>query len=353
MSVSKEELANKVINDRPHVVILGAGASRAACPKGDANGKKLPLMSDLIECLELQSTLVEWGLDPKENFEDVFSKLFDQNEKEKTDELQDKVYEYFRSLRLPSKPTIYDHLVLLLRETDLISSFNWDPLLLYAYERNNGKGIKLPRLAFLHGNVGCGICKVHNRMNYLGMACEQCHKPLERMNLLYPIKQKAYDKDSGIKIQWKRFDNHLSNAYRFTIFGYSGPKTDVEAISRMHEAWKVEHKDKILADTEIIGHNTNDKIYEHWEGFFHSHYYEILDDFYKSSIAMCPRRGFEQSWARNIDAKFTDDNPIPKNLSFSELWKWYSQFVEAENEFRKAHPFPKPPSWYNRIKNNE
>jgi hypothetical protein len=32
----------------PHVVLLGAGASLAAFPNGDANGNKLPLMNDLI-----------------------------------------------------------------------------------------------------------------------------------------------------------------------------------------------------------------------------------------------------------------------------------------------------------------
>ena len=31
----------------PHVVLLGAGASRAVCTNGDKHGRKLPLMSDL------------------------------------------------------------------------------------------------------------------------------------------------------------------------------------------------------------------------------------------------------------------------------------------------------------------
>ncbi len=72
-TVSKEELAKKVTSDRPNVVILGAGASRATCPKGDVNGRKLPLMSDLVDCLNLCPKLEEWGIDPKQNFEDIFT----------------------------------------------------------------------------------------------------------------------------------------------------------------------------------------------------------------------------------------------------------------------------------------
>jgi len=33
---------------RSHVVILGAGASRAVLPNGDTNGKKLPVMDGLL-----------------------------------------------------------------------------------------------------------------------------------------------------------------------------------------------------------------------------------------------------------------------------------------------------------------
>ena len=38
---------------RPHVVILGAGASCAAIPNGDKNGKKISAMSGFIDKLGL------------------------------------------------------------------------------------------------------------------------------------------------------------------------------------------------------------------------------------------------------------------------------------------------------------
>ena len=38
---------NKMLH-APHVVMLGAGASVAAFPNGDKNGRKVPLMKDLV-----------------------------------------------------------------------------------------------------------------------------------------------------------------------------------------------------------------------------------------------------------------------------------------------------------------
>ena len=347
--MNKEELSKKVMSDRPHVVILGAGASRAVCPNGDKNGKKLPLMNDLVECLNLESKVIEYGMEPKQNFEDLFSFLFKSEAYEETNELQKIIYDYFKSLKLPDTPTIYDHLVLSLRETDLVASFNWDPLLLQAYRRNSGKGVGLPRLVFLHGNVRMGECKNHNRVNYVEETCERCNKKLEPVDLLYPITTKNYAQNNTLKINWERFERHLSGAYQFTIFGYSGPRTDEEAMSIMKKAWK-EKNEKLLADTTIISTTTNDEVYEHWKPFFHSHYFDLVDNFYKSSIAMYPRRGFEVSWQNNLEADFVEENPIPKDLDFPALWSWYHQFAEAEYEYRIKHPFPSPPTWHrNRI----
>ena len=326
-----------VISDRPHVVILGAGASRAACPNGDANGKKLPLMSDFVDCLNLRPKLKEWRVDPNQNFENIFSKLFEQEEKEKMNELEKIIYTYFYSLKLPLKPTIFDHMVLSLRETDFIASFNWDPLLLQAYRRNSLKGVELPRLAFLHGNVMVGSCKEHNTVNYIDQTCKICKKPLKPGKLLYPIKEKNYAKNKILKIQWQRLENHLKHAFNFTIFGYSAPKTDVDAVSIMKKAWKQDKLDPILADITIIVPNT-DEAYEHWKPFIHSHYIDSIDDFYRSSIATYPRRGFEASWKSNTQGNFVDFNPIPQNLSFPKLWEWYGQFTEAENRYRQKHP---------------
>ena len=64
------------INNSPHLVILGAGASRAACPNGDKNGKKLPLMRDLGEVLDINSIVKDYDLRFDDgNFEEFSSYL--------------------------------------------------------------------------------------------------------------------------------------------------------------------------------------------------------------------------------------------------------------------------------------
>lgn len=49
---TKEKIEQKIL-ESPHVIILGAGASRAPCPNGDKTGRILPLMNDFIDILDL------------------------------------------------------------------------------------------------------------------------------------------------------------------------------------------------------------------------------------------------------------------------------------------------------------
>ena len=91
---------------------------------------------------------------------------------------------YFESLRIPAQPTFYDYLVLSLREKDVIATFNWDPLLLQAYRRNSPIR-RLPQLAFLHGNVGLGICTNDKRKGHLGKVCGQCKNPFSLFDWIY------------------------------------------------------------------------------------------------------------------------------------------------------------------------
>ena len=61
---------------RPHVVILGAGASLQALPDGDKYGKVLPLMNNFVEVLELKNLLEAYGVDfHGKNFEELYSSI--------------------------------------------------------------------------------------------------------------------------------------------------------------------------------------------------------------------------------------------------------------------------------------
>jgi hypothetical protein len=314
---------------RPHVFILGAGASRAACINGDKNNRALPLMSDLVEVLGLGQTLKDWGFDPKGNFEDLFSSLHEKGEHEKIRSVEVIVENYFKSLKLPDRPNLYDHLVLSLREKDLIATFNWDPLLLEAYLRNKNSGLKLPRLVFLHGNVSIGICSANKHVGVLNGICS-CKRLLTKVPLLYPIGKKNYSDSLFIANEWNVLKRYLKSAFMITIFGYSGPKSDQEAIALMSEAWGP-GSERSMEQTSFISLQSEGEITENWDKFIHSHHYEIQKDFYDSWLANHPRRTGEAYLHQYLEAKFIDNNPIPKDLDFPELWKWYDQFKPAES----------------------
>jgi len=317
---------------RPHVVILGAGASRAAFPSGDANGKILPLMADLVDALDLKTLIAEWNINPDQGFEDIFSELYERRETGKIEILEDAVEAYFRDMRLPEKPTIYDHLLLSLREQDLVASFNWDPLLVQAYRRN-GAVAKLPRLAFLHGNVATGYCAQDRVKGYALGCCSRCGRPFQRAPLLYPIGKKDYASHQFIASEWSELEQNLKHAFMFTIFGYSAPKTDAEAIVAMSKAWG-RPEERNLEQTAFITLDSN--IGKRWRSFIHSHHYEVQSDFYDSWIANHPRRSVEACWNQIMELKFLHDNPIPRHTEFPELWAWITRFTAPELEAEKS-----------------
>ncbi len=49
--LTKDDLMGAPRYHRPHVLILGAGASKASFPQGDGNGRKLPLMNELSDVI--------------------------------------------------------------------------------------------------------------------------------------------------------------------------------------------------------------------------------------------------------------------------------------------------------------
>ena len=212
---------DKNVNLSPHVVILGTGASRASYLHSGCVGKPIPLMKDIVDMLDLRSSIIEAGLDLKDiDFEAFYDELATsgQNLTLKKN-IEDRVYDYFSQLHLPDKPTIYDYLIVSLRDKDLIATFNWDPFLLQAYRRNRVLR-RLPRIAFLHGNVSVGICYKDKVSGLIEQVCSKCGQPLKPSRLLYPVKHKDYI-DPFIKSEWEVLSQYLEQAYLLTIFGYS------------------------------------------------------------------------------------------------------------------------------------
>lgn len=332
MEVTVQEEISQIKMGRPHVVMLGAGASYAAFPNGDKYGKKLPLMNNFIQVLGLEKLLAEALTEFKtNNFEEIYDQLH-KNSKYDTvrAELEKLIYAYFRGMDISDQPTIYDHLLLSLRGKDVVATFNWDPFLIQAYRRN-GSTFSLPRLIFLHGNVMVGVCEKCKVTGVNGNICSKCRTPLQPTKLLYPIGQKNYHLDGFISNQWKELQYFLKEAFMITVFGYGAPVSDVSAVELMKEAWgDVEERE--MEQTEIIDVRDEADLQVTWDKFIHTHHYKVHSNFYDSWIANHPRRTGEAYISQYWEAQFINNNPLPKDLSFPRLWEWLSPLKEVEEK---------------------
>lgn len=331
MEVSIEEEISQIKMGKPHVVILGAGASYASFPNGDKNGKKLPLMNNFIETLGLEELIKSTKINvTSNNFEDIYSEIH-KNPKLNSirDELEQEVYNYFSSMELPDEPTIYDHLVLSLRNKDFIATFNWDPFLVQAIRRNATR-FKMPRVLFLHGNVEVGHCPDGHMMGNNGDYCHKCNKELVATKLLYPIGEKNYQLNEFISRQWATLEDLLKQAFMVTIFGYGAPVSDAGAIALLKKAWG-DTSSRSMEEVEIIDVRDEDDLIKTWSPFIHSHHYRVENSFYDSWIANHPRRTGEAYINQFIEAMFIDNNKIPKVSNFQDLWDWYEVLQDVEN----------------------
>lgn len=316
---------------RPHVVILGAGASLAAFPSGDRDGRRLPLMNNFVDIVGLLPVLQAHGLAGRaaDNFEDLYSSIHaDPAHASACAAIESHVHAYFSAMQLPDAATIYDRLVLSLRPKDVIATFNWDPFLFEACRRNH-RTSSMPRVIFLHGSVSVGYCSEHRRKGPRDSACPVCRRPFEASRLLYPIASKDYASDAFIKAEWDGLRGALASAFAITVFGYGAPTSDVEAISLMKAAWGDVNK-RELEQTEIIDIRPEDDLTSTWAPFIHSHHYDIHSSFAESWIAQHPRRSCEALWAQNLDVRFVENNPLPATNDLAELQGWFTELLKAE-----------------------
>lgn len=320
----------KKINHAPHVVILGAGASLAAFPNGDLFGRKLPLMRNLVEIVGLEPLLKSYDVTSGyEDFESLYNNLADSGGYGKLQaELEDRIRSYFSVLRLPSETTIYDLLLLSLREKDVIATFNWDPFLAEAFKRN--RIIKnLPGILFLHGNVDAGACIEHLTKGFLEHRCSFCGKPLEPTPLLFPVKRKDYTSNPFIKNEWDELQWYLEHAYLITIFGYSAPSTDVEARNLILNKWQV-NKTRDLAEIEIVDVRPREEVEANWSDFFVRQHYGIFDSIDRSLSFMYVRRSCEAFAMATLQQAPWKENRYPISRFPKDIHEWLRPLLEEE-----------------------
>ncbi len=333
--VTVEQEINDTSAGRPHVLLLGAGASKAALPAGDKHGRPVPLLRDVAEDLNLVDLFPKILKDlAKEDFEAAYSRLHSEGSSEALNKIDILVRGYFSDLELPDTPNLYDIVNMSLRSKDVILTFNWDPFLLQSRIRLAKLGLttSFPQLFFLHGNVMVGFCEKDATSGLVGRPCSRCNQPFSPSKLLYPVENKDYQSDSFIKREWEAAHHYLKGCLMFTAFGYSAPTTDKEAIELLKDGWG-DIEDRAMEQTEVINRPGADKnaLRETWDPFIHTHHYDILESFYDSFIAKHPRRSIEAYWNQYWEARFISDNPVPQNFaSFDELAAWYKPLTDAE-----------------------
>ncbi|MGC1473506.1 MAG: hypothetical protein WA775_13010 [Psychroserpens sp.] len=344
--MTKKDEIEKVHGGGGHVVILGAGASYASSLRNpEKGGKTLPLMRNIIDVVGLNYLVNELPNELKilkEDFEALYSKLVNLGEyKEEITTIDKSVHAYFSELSLPEEPTIYDYLILSLRHRkDIIATFNWDPFLLQAYYRNM-EFVQSPGILFLHGCVSLGFDNISGASGPIGYQATQDGQPFEPTKLLYPVDKKDYISDEFINGQWEAIARNLKHAERVSVFGYSAPVSDVEAISLLQKGWG-SADDRDMEEFELIDIREEQAVKNSWNTFIHSHHYHYCTDYFDSSFALHPRRTVESHRHRTQpltpSEAFQDGNPIQDNFeTLEELWEWHIPLIEAENKFEEEH----------------
>ena len=339
----------KDFNDKPgaidllqvgmsHTFLLGAGASRAAFPNGDKNGRPLPLMKDLIDVVGHHDVLP--GI-TGENFESVFSELSqDPKQSPLCTLIEDRVSDYFGSLELPDEPTLYDHLVLSLRPKDTIATFNWDPFLPRAIQRCSSIA-RVSQGLYLHGCVSLGACTRHQRasVNFLGAKCGQCSAELSPLRLLYPVTKKDYSSDPMISVFWKELKRRLTHSFMFTIFGYSAPQTDIEAIDLLKQGWG-DPQSRQLEEIEIIDRPDADPeaLAERWAPFIHTHHYQLASNFYSSYVSQFPRRSCDALFEALMQCNPQTERPLPCDANWKQLKEFLAPLIKSESQNEQRLP---------------
>ena len=322
----------KNCKNRPHVVLLGAGASVATIPNGDKNGKKISAMKEFINKLGLSSVIADINLDTdSDNLEDIYMEMYERRDCDvQRRQLEAAIEDYFAEYELPDSPTIYDYLLLSLTKKDLVATFNWDSLLVEAYMRCSQITTNLPQMAFLHGNVAIATCEKDLVLGNPYTVCSHCGEMLKKVPLLYPIREKNYHLNPYISMSWKQLGQYLEIAYRLTIFGYSAPKSDQAAINMLKQAWgAVEERN--LEEIEIIDIRPEEEIIQSWEEFIHTHHYSVVKNFFKSALGKFPRRTCEMLFD-NTQKLFWmhGDRGFRERMSFEEIKEYLDSLLRDE-----------------------
>ena len=171
-------------------------------------------------------------------------------------------------------------------------------------------------------------------MGNSGGFCNSCGDRFENTPLLYPVAEKGYQDSEFISRQWATLEALLKKAFMVTVFGYGAPVSDTASIDFLKNAWGTSES-RSMEEFEIIDIRKEEELVDTWSPFIHSHHYRVESSFYDSWIANHPRRTGEAYLNQFYYAKFIENNPLPKDAGFNELWDWYGELSKLK--IYKAH----------------
>jgi hypothetical protein len=273
-----------------HLVILGAGSTIATIPppRGDKNGMCAYTLNNFLSdpfFADFLSTLDR--IYRNLNVEELCEKMYSEDEVlyHKFEALIRKKYSL---LELPDSFSILERLIMSLNADDAILSFNWDDLIIQAYNRAQEyiPSVLLPKIGFPHGNAQA----CYNKNRY-GSKRNPNNQNLFDSPLNMPINELTYKDDLFIKSQWKLLDFYIRNCQMITFFGYRGPVSDKDDLNHMVDILK---KNQICGKIEIID-KTKEEAFEVAKNLqslvrITESKADCCGDFYESRIAQYPRR---------------------------------------------------------------
>ncbi len=296
-------------------------------------------MDDLVDIIELQPLFRDCGLEigRERNFEVIYSQLVSDARYERTaKEIERRINEYFSGLSLPDRATIYDRILISLRPTDAVFTFNWDPFLFDAYQRNCD-AVLLPKIFFLHGNVRIGACREHDKWGTRNGQCPDCCQHFTDVPLLYPIEQKNYSDDPYIQRNWEAAKILFSEAFTLTIFGYGAPTSDAAAAKLLRLAW-TGRSERTFEHIEIIDIACQSILHDRWKPFTPTSHYHVTTVFEQSRIARWPRRSCESLLYPMTQGVPCEDFPVPNTDSITEIQAYAADIAQHEDGIRPREP---------------
>ncbi len=307
-----------------HLVILGAGSTIATIPNGDKNGEESYTLANLLKDKTFTSFLEKVQRNFSTNdVEDLCKQLY-KEDRPLYYEFESLVRKKYARLELPEEFTILDRLVLSLTSNDAIVSFNWDDLVIQAYQRMSDYVPEemLPILAFPHGNAQTVYNNKHYTSKRIVTSPGWFDSPLNM-----PVDEIDYKSDVFINSQWHILDFFMRNAQMITFFGYRGPDSDEQDLKHLDELFA---KNEICDKIEIIDKDQESavEVAKRLERFkMQPNWLYPCADFWHSTIAKYPRRTLSvlDNWNYSVRTS-------AKEESLAEFLKHIGPLIEEEQK---------------------